>query len=172
MWELPVRKSIRLKNYDYSQEGHYFITICIKDNHEILWVDDTVGARIARLLSEIGETVKTAIENIPIIYANISLDKYVVMPNHIHMILLLNDDITSHKMNGNGGGRAMRAPTVSTVINQMKGYVTKQIGFSIWQKLFHDRIIRSEEAYQRIWKYIDENPQKWSEDCYFAKNPC
>ncbi|MCL2776017.1 MAG: hypothetical protein FWD71_22130, partial [Oscillospiraceae bacterium] len=65
--------------------------------------------------------------------------------------------------------RALRAPTVSRVINQMKGYVTKQIGFSIWQKLFYDEIIRNEEAYQNIWRYIDENLAKWAEDDYFVK---
>ena len=58
----------------------------------------------------------------------------------------------------------MRAPTIATVINQMKGYVSKQIGYSIWQKLFNDHIIRDE--YQRIWQYIDDNPAKWDEDCY------
>jgi len=74
------------------------------------------------------------------------------------MILLLD----SH-----GSGRAMRAPTISTVINQMKGCVTKQIGFSLWQKLFHDHIIRNEEEYRKIWEYIDTNPLKWEDDCYF-----
>ena len=79
------------------------------------------------------------------------------MPNHIHMILILQGD----------SGRAMRAPTVSTIINQMKGFVTKQIGFSIWQKLFHDHIIRNEPEYQKIQYYIDSNPLKWQEDKYF-----
>jgi hypothetical protein len=65
-------------------------------------------------------------------------------------------------------GRAMRAPTVSTVINQTKGYVTKQVGYSIWQPRFHDHIIRNEADYQRIWKYIDENPARWNEDDYFV----
>lgn len=62
----------------------------------------------------------------------------------------------------------MRAPTVSTIINQMKRYVTKQIGFSLWQKLFHDHIIRNEAEYQKIWEYIDTNHLKWQEDEYFA----
>ncbi|MEG1887523.1 MAG: hypothetical protein RR177_05285, partial [Oscillospiraceae bacterium] len=61
----------------------------------------------------------------------------------------------------------MRAPTIATAINQMKGYVTKQIGISLWQKLFHDHIIRNEREYQKIWQYIDENPLKWEEDCFY-----
>jgi len=81
------------------------------------------------------------------------------MPNHIHIIVAID---TNH-------GRAMRAPTISTIINQMKGYVTKQIGYSIWQKLYHDHIIRGESDYRRICKYIDENPDRWAEDEYYTK---
>jgi hypothetical protein len=67
-------------------------------------------------------------------------------------------------------GRAMRAPTISNIVNQMKGYVTKQIGYSVWQKLFYDRIIRDEAEYLKIWQYIDENPVKWQDDCYYIKD--
>ncbi|MCL2775310.1 MAG: hypothetical protein FWD71_18495, partial [Oscillospiraceae bacterium] len=80
--ELPVRKNIRLQGYDYSQSGYYYITMCVKDGHEMLWKEESnVGARIARPLSHIGETVKTAIENIPKFYADTIIDKYVIMPN-------------------------------------------------------------------------------------------
>ena len=157
MDKLPTRKTNRLKDYDYSQNGAYYITICTKDKQKMLW-EQTVGARIARPpLTSVGKTVENAISGISIHYPMIEVDKYVVMPNHIHMILLIDDN-----------GRALRAPTISTVINQMKGYVTKQIGCSIWQKLFHDHIIRNEHDYLRIWQYIDENPVKWVDDEYFV----
>jgi REP element-mobilizing transposase RayT len=157
--ELSTRKPNRLKNYDYSQSGYYFITICIKDKHELLW-RSVVGARIARpSLSGIGEVVEKSIENIPHIYKSVTVDKYVVMPNHVHLILIIGD---TH-------GRALRAPTISMVINQMKGYVSKQIGYSIWQKLFHDHIIRNEADFMRIWKYIDENPMNWQDDCFYPQ---
>jgi len=160
MKELPSRKPNRLKGYDYSQRGCYFITICIKDGHELLWDQLTVGARIARpLLSDVGIIVEKTIENISYIYEWVLVDKYVIMPNHVHLIIII----------GDGGGRAMRAPTISTIINQMKGYVSKQIGYSIWQKLFHDHIIRSETDYERIWKYIDENAENWQQDCFYQK---
>ncbi len=64
----------------------------------------------------------------------------------------------------------MRAPTISTIINQMKGIVTKRLGYSLWQKSFYDHIIRNEEDFQRIWQYIDENPARWQEDEYFVKD--
>ncbi len=176
MKDLPQRKNIRLRGFDYSQNGAYFITICVKDRHELLGkiVEAAIGrpptvstvvnqlkveAAIGRpphiILSEYGIIVDEAIQKIHEIYENVEADKYVIMPNHIHMILLIND------------GRAMRAPTISTVINQFKGYVTKQIGFSMWQKSFHDHVIRNEEDYQNHWRYIDENPARWVEDEYY-----
>ena len=160
--DLPVRKPNRLKDYDYSQNGAYFITICVKDKKEIFW---DVGACIARSnnhpkLSKYGNVIENAIKNIPLRYPMISVDKYVIMPNHIHLILIINN---------NYNGRAMHAPTISTVVNQMKGFVTKQIGFSIWQKLFYDHIIRNEQEYLKIWQYVDTNASKWREDCFYNK---
>ena len=182
MKDLPVRTANRLKDYDYSQEGCYFVTICVKEKHEILW-NMPVGARIARPpssntadsfcetthlpLSDTGEIVKTTIENIPENYSGVSVEKYVIMPNHIHMILTITGNECAETEEN---GRAMRAPTISTVINQMKGIVTKRLGYSLWQKSFHDHIIRNEEDYQRIWQYIDENPARWQEDEYFVKD--
>ena len=157
--ELPVRKPIRLKGYDYSSAGCYFITICVKDWHAILW-EDYVGTHSVRPLSKTGDVVKTAIENIPQIYNHVSIDIFTIMPNHLHMIMRIESD-----------GRTLCVPTsVSRVIKQCKEYVTKQIGYSIWQPRFYDRIIRDEAEYQGIWKYIDENPQKWENDCYFTKS--
>ncbi len=160
--ELPKRKKMRLQGYDYSRAGAYFVTICTKNRQELLW---DVGARIARPffqpqpLSNYGHIIDDAIQNIALHYEMVNVDKYAIMPNHVHIILAICDN----------HGRAMRAPTVSTIINQMKGYSTKQIGISIWQKLFHDHIIRNEQEYQRIWRYIDENPVKWEDDCFFTK---
>ena len=65
-------------------------------------------------------------------------------------------------------GRAQLAPTVSRIIQQFKGAVTKRIGISVWQKGFYDHIIRNESDYLRIWQYIDTNPAKWQEDCYYT----
>lgn len=173
MKELPTRKKIRLEGYDYSDVGCYFITFCVKDKHEML--GEVVGANSVRPcenslypckaeLSDIGVVADTAIRKIEAIYPNVEVNKYVVMPNHIHMVLVIDD--------ANGcNGRTMCAPTISRVIKQCKEYVTKQIGFSIWQRSYHDRIIRDEAEYQEIWRYIDENPAKWSQDCYFVEKP-
>ena len=151
------RKSTRLKDYDYSSASVYFVTVCVKDKKPLLW--SNVGASIARLqesrLSEYGKIVDDAIRQIPSHYPDIKIDNYVVMPNHIHLLLSIEGDIN---------GRPMVAPTLSRVIQQMKGYVSKQVGFSIWQKLFIDHIIRNERDYIEHYTYIENNPIKWELD--------
>jgi REP element-mobilizing transposase RayT len=103
------------------------------------------------------------LDNISKIYNHIRIDKYVIMPNHIHMVLCIDNPARDD-------GRTMCAPTsVSRVIRHCKECVTKQIGFSMWQKSFNDRIIRDEAEYRRISQYIDENPARWTEDEYFNK---
>ncbi len=159
----PSRKPNRLKNYDYSSNGMYFITICTRNKEHIFGniVEATIGRPPEIQLSQYGEITKYAVENINKHYSAVSVEKYVIMPNHIHLLLL----IDTHNENG----RPMIAPTISTVIQQMKGYVSKQIGFSPWQKLFHDHIIRGERDYEKIWEYIDTNPAKWESDCFYTE---
>ena len=158
--DLPKRKSNRLSHFDYRSPGAYFLTICTKDRKCLLW--DTVGASIARpQLTGYGQVVQNAIREIPKHYPAIFLDHYVVMPNHIHLLLQINTD---------PDGRPMAAPTISTVVQQLKGVVTKPLGHSIWQKLFHDHIIRSQADYTKIWEYIENNPLQWELDCFYSKD--
>lgn len=159
--DLPKRKQTRLQGYDYSQNGGYFITICIKDKQKLLWKNDgdsPIWKDGTPILSNIGSVIDTAINNISNHYPGVIIDKYIIMPNHIHIILILQGD----------GLSSMSNPTITTIIRQLKGYVTKQIGFSIWQKLFYDRVIRNETDYRRYWQYIDENPLKWVDDEYYV----
>ena len=168
MRDLPTRKNIRLKGYDYSKAGCYFVTICIKERHNIFWDAQTVGAACGRpsddcrpVLSETGLLIDTELKRIANIYGCVNIDNYVIMPNLVHMIISLS-------VIQNADGRPRAAPTISRIINQFKGSISKQLGYSIWQKLFHDHIIRNDEVYQRIWSYIDENPMRWTEDKYFV----
>jgi len=163
MKELLQRKRNRLLGYDYSQNGAYFITICIKDKHEIL--GKIVGANFVRphdssslVPSDIGLLVIKETENLATIYPHVTLDCYVVMPNHVHMIIVIDND-----------GRTEFAPTVSRVIKQWKGAITKKIGFSPWQKSFHDHIIHNVDDYSRIFEYIRNNPERWEQDCFNPK---
>lgn len=86
------------------------------------------------------------------------IEHYVVMPNHIHLLLRICSD---------ENGRALLAPTVSHAMQHLKGIVTKQAGFSIWQKSFHAHIVRTEHDFQMIWQYIDTNPLNWTNDCFY-----
>ena len=153
---METRKHNRLKEYDYSQNGYYFITICTAEKSKIL-CDISVGANCVRPKTTFSEIGKIVDENIGILndtYETVQVDKYVIMPNHIHLILAIQN------------GRTQFAPTVSRVIKQFKGKITKQIGYCIWQKSFYDHIIRDEKDYLRIWEYIENNPDKWTEDKY------
>ena len=158
--DIPKRKPNRLPDFDYSTPGAYFITICTKDRRNLFWAD--VGASIARpQLTIWGNITANSICDIPKHYPAVSVDHYVVMPNHIHLLLQINTDTN---------GRPMVAPTISTVIQQFKGIVTKRIGQSIWQKLYHDHVVRGERDYLKIWEYIDNNPARWTEDCFYMED--
>ncbi len=124
---------------------------------------DPVGAALRRppeRLNENGEIVLREIGKFDAIYQGIvTVDNFVIMPNHVHLLL----SIHTEKL----GGRRNAAPTISSVVNQFKGCVSKGIGFPCWQKSFHDHIVRDERDYRLIWEYIDANPGKWEEDRYF-----
>ena len=89
----------------------------------------------------------------------VKVDKYVIMPNHIHLLLI----ICSYN------GRAMHAPTLSNLIQQFKGISSKNAGFPIFQRSFHDHVVRNKNDYEMIWHYIDTNPQNWEKDCFYDK---
>ena len=159
--DLPQRKTIRLKDYDYSQAGFYFVTICTENRRMLFGSDE--GATIGRLpLTEAVKIIETALRNIETIYSNVFIDEYVIMPNHIHFILVIGNRIDN--------GRSMAAPMICRIIQQFKGYVTKncrQKGFG-WQKSYYEHIIRNEEDLQKIRDYIHDNPAKWQDDEYFT----
>lgn len=176
MTSKPQRKPNRLKGFDYSTPTAYFVTICTQGRRCIL--STIVGASIARpptnTLTDVGKIVDVAIQAIPNHYPSVRVDKYVIMPNHLHMILHI---CTA------ADGRAMLAPTnasesqnpnapptnisISKIVQHLKGIITKQLDSSIWQKSFHDHVIRSEHDYRMIWEYIDGNPFNWTDDCFY-----
>ena len=157
---LPKRKPTRLKYYDYSANDAYFVTVCIHNKQKLLCniVGEGLCALPQILLTDIGREINSSILYINNHYKNIHIEKYVIMPNHIHMIVVIDTY-----------GRTQFAPTLSRVIKQFKGSITKQIGKSIFQKSFHDHIIRDEADYLKIWNYIETNPAKWQEDCFYIE---
>ena len=163
---LPKRKPTRLKGYDYSTSGAYFITICTKGRKRLL--SNIVGQGLAPAenhLTPYGNITKEQIEALENRYQDIKIDKYVIMPNHIH-ILLSNYETTAG---------ASPCPTISDIICTFKSITTrmcKNAGFKephLFQSSFHGHIIRGEKDYLKIWEYIDTNVMKWEQDCFYAK---
>jgi len=168
--ELPKRKPTRLKNYDYSQNGYYFVTICTHNKQKILCniVESNALDLPSVVLSKIGEIAEQELLNVTSHYDNIKIEKYVIMPNHIHLIIRITE-------------RMNPFPTqkydISNVVGKFKAAVTRSVGnafmhserANLWQKSFYDHIIRDETDYLTKWNYIDENPQKWFADEFYIE---
>lgn len=155
--QYPTRKQNRLSEYDYASVGAYFITVCTYNRQCLFWErPHVVPNSLSEIkLSRFGLIVQNCILEIPNRYPDISVDKFVIMPNHIHLLL---------QIHGPENGRSMNAPTVSNVIRLMKCAASRDAGISLWQKGFHDHIIRSDSDYLAAWNYLDGNPSKWFED--------
>lgn len=157
---LPERKNPRLKGFDYSKTGVYFLTICTQNRKNILSTIVGEGSPLP-LLTPYGEIVDVWIQKIPEKYPDASVDCYVIMPNHIHILLsIVKDD-----------GRADLSPTVNTIIGWLKYQSTKEINKlrastqdKIFQRSFFDHIIRNRDDYEEHVKYIYENPIRWYYD--------
>jgi REP element-mobilizing transposase RayT len=169
MRELPKRKPNRLKNFDYSLDGAYFVTICAKNREEIFGTLVCVGAtalgrpfaqniptepehpyvELTALGRCVDETIRAANNE------HVRINEYVIMPDHIHILIVIQPGTRESQTTGDRG----RSP-LHLVVRNIKSYVTKWAGFSPWQKSFHDRIIRNEEDYRRLAEYIANNPAR------------
>lgn len=169
--DLPQRKPVRLSGFDYSADGAYFVTVCTKNREMLFWnqsrYPQNVGAIIGRPdisgdvnLSPLGIIAEKAVCSINSSYPMVFVDNYVIMPNHVHILLRISSKNTVD-------GRPMVAPTVSVIMQQMKGIVSKTAGYPIWQRSFHNHIIRNSEDYRRIYEYIENNPLNWQQDCFY-----
>jgi putative transposase len=169
------RRSIRLKGYDYSQAGAYFITVCTH-NHECLF--GNIDADEMHL-NEVGSVVLNEWLKTPGIRSEIEMDACVVMPNHFHGIVVLTNDPANCISAGRGekGDRPV-APTVhgprpksiGAMVAGFKAAVTKRIneksswGVTLWQRNYYEHLIRDDADYSRIAEYVATNPQRWLQD--------
>ena len=139
-----------MKAYDYSTPNCYFITICT-------WSKRHLFGEAGRL-NPLGEIAQEAIYQIPDHFPQTAVDKAVVMPNHVHMMLVLQDN----------------SANVSAIVGQYKSYVSRRIRQiqpveKIWQNSFHDHVIRDQQSYEKIWLYIHANPDNWEKDCFYSE---
>ena len=165
--ELPKRKRLRLKNFDYSTTGAYFITICTENRRKLLsqivGADVLGGPQNVTLLSH-GKIADKYINQLNEFYEDITVDQYVIMPNHIHILLLVRYD----------GPPRTSAPTrqtsaVSYFVSTLKRFCNKEYGTNIWQRGFHDHVIRGREDHDEIVRYIHENPMRWAYDEFYTE---
>ena len=189
------RKSIRLAGYDYSQAGLYFVTICCED--KICRFGQVKNGTM--VLNEYGQIANDEWLKTAQIRPHVQLHEFVVMPNHIHGIIQLLDigrgelhspntnELHSpntnelHSPDNNWGvcKTPLRGPsqTIGAIVRGYKSSVTKQINLlcaidasiKLWQRNYHDHIIRNEQSYQRISEYIINNPTKWKDDKFYKK---
>ena len=150
---MQERKHNRLCNYDYGQNGAYFIAICTKDRKQILSKIVGDGFLVPNLPGRIAEEM---IEQVMIRYPSVSVDKYVIMPDHIHLLL---------RIEGTGNP----SPTLGNVIGWYKYQTTKRInqtdatqGLQVFQRSYYDHVIRNQQDYDSVWEYIENNPRKWA----------
>ena len=160
--EYPKRKELRIKQYDYSSAGGYFITICVKDRKPLL-SDIIKPVGVGALddpqlrLTHLGQIVEKYLlssESIP----GVKIDRYIIMPDHIHTIIFLNPDQYSKHLDGSS-----RAPTPTNemlphIVSTFKRFCRREIGENIFQRGYMEHIIRDREDYETRVKYIYENP--------------
>jgi len=167
------RKSIRIKEYDYSQPNWYYKTICTHDKECIFGIIQNGEVK----LNEYGKIANQCLNEIQLHFEFTNLDYYVIMLNHIHFIINIDADKCR--------GTACRAPThenfgkpvagsIPTIIRSYKSVVTKQInilrqtpGFPVWQRNYYEHIIRNDVELYKIRQYIHNNPIKWEDDDYY-----
>ena len=142
------RKSARIPNFDYSSNNYYFVTICTYHRRCLFGAPSR--------LNWMGNLVQEEIQKISSHYQSVGMDHFVVMPNHIHMIVILGEN----------------APDLNQVMAQFKSGVTRKIrernpDILVWQRSYHDHVIRDQKGYETIWNYIEGNPMNWDKDCFF-----
>ena len=160
--KLPKRKSPRLKEYDYNSTAVYFSTICVQ--HRECLLSSVVGTGVLGCpsveLTEYGRIAEKYIKLLNDFYNHISIEDYVIMPNHIHLVIYIRMD----------GQSRTPVPTTkanseySKFISTFKRFCNKEYGYNIWQARSYEHIIRDYRDYERIKKYIHENPLKWQFD--------
>jgi len=169
MKQYKSRKLNRLKNHDYGVNGYYYITICTRNRQEIFGVIENDDIKI----NQYGQIAKNTWQQIPQHFQNIELDKFVIMPNHIHGIIIINNPVgTGHALSSN---KNTKNNNLSVAIGSFKSATARQINqlndiLFKWQRSFYDHIIRTTYSLQNIQEYIVNNPKTWDTDEHNINN--
>ena len=160
------RKTVRLKGYDYNSSGYYFITFCTKEKQKLLC--DIIGTGVLdgpqTRLTAYGEIARKHLDIMSDFYDDLKVEKYVIMPNHVHLLIhvLKNGNVPAETLTSTNS-------KVSMFVSTFKRFCNKEYGMNILQSRSNDHIIRGEQDYMKIWEYIDNNPAKWADDCFYIE---
>ena len=159
---LPERKTGRLPHYNYSAVGTYFITVCTQTRRHTLGC--VVGGGVLDApyvrLSKYGTIAEQTLLEMVSFYEGISVDEYVVMPNHVHFILTIHENV------GSSGTPTPTNARIPAFLSTWKRLTNRKACFPLWQRSYYDHILRSEADYLRARQYISHNPACWAEDEY------
>ena len=157
---LPQRRSPRLPGWDYSTPGAYFVTVCTKNRRNLFAPvgADSISARMVEriFLETIGA------------YRGVEAPKYVVMPNHFHAIITIERADMESAPTIPQIMQTFKRHTTLAYIKMVKANILPPFEGQIWQRSYHDHVIRDAAEYERIWTYIDNNPARWQEDCFYC----
>jgi REP element-mobilizing transposase RayT len=156
---MKKRKHPRLQGYDYAGNGGYFVTFCTRNREELLsrirvGPDALIGPLLE--LTAYGQLVEDAIAGAIEAYPNVDIPEYVIMPNHVHLMVTIE------------GPMGASGPTLGMIVRSIKTRVSRACGQSIWQEKFYDHIVRDDIDYLEICTYIQNNPARWIEDKYYT----
>ena len=162
--ELPNRKRLRLENYNYSEQGIYFLTLCSIDKACLF--SEIVGDGVLDVpqieLSIYGQMIQDTLQEMDRLYQNLRIDKYVIMPNHVHLL------VTRLPADGTSGRPSPTNAVIPSFVGTLKRFVNRRSGRQMFQRSYYDHIVRDEKDYLARWKYIDDNPIKWQEDSLYV----
>ena len=164
MNEYPNRKTIRLTNYDYSSNGIYHVTICTRDKACIFGAINDYRM----FLNDAGKVAEEDLLSIPHHYAGVEVVSYVVMPNHVHLLLRLCDGEVGENAADAKNGVPTARRSLGQIVGAYKAGVSRKLGRAIWQARFYEHIIRGERDYLDTIAYIQNNPVAWDKDDYFT----
>ena len=162
--DLPKRKSLRLHEYKYSNVGAYFITLCTYNKQKLFQLEHDVGNGQCAV-PPTNNMIHYWINQIETKFTNVSIDKYVVMPNHVHMIIIIRE--VHEFVSIENIMHWFKTITTNTYIREVKNNHFSPFDKKLWQKSYYDHIIRGEEDYRNVWEYIENNPLKWEMDKYY-----
>jgi putative transposase len=161
----PDRRRLRAEGYDYAQPGWYFVTICTQDRHCLF---GAVSGGVTDL-SLAGQMVYVELQHVPERFTSIGLDAFVVMPNHVHAIIILRPDEDEHSpVSLSDVVGAYKRITTNTYIRKVREEGWPPFRGRLWQRSFHDQIISSDRHVDRLRDYIEANPFLWTNDTYYS----